>query len=232
MPTFNEEKGIAQFLRQFKNQTLSRGQFELIVVDGGSTDKTREVAKKHADQVFIQTSKGVGGARNDGVKAAKAEIIATTDADVTVSHRWLEQILSHFDKDPDLVLLFGTNFPATKSKAIWFFSRLKSFINKIFATFHIAYLAEGPNTAFKKTPFLEVGGYSVDMPVMDDTEITSRLRKVGTIKYDYGLVVYASIRRLKKKGTSQTGFVLLTSYFKFVLFGKESLSVKYSKEQY
>ncbi len=232
VPTFNEEKGLERFLSQFKRQTLPRNEFEIIVVDGNSTDRTRQIAEKYANVVMIQKSKGVGGARNDGIETAKAEIVATTDADVLVAPFWLEKIYSHFEKDKELVLLFGPNYPITKDPVIRFFGGLKRMFNQIFAAFHITYLAEGPNTAFRKKSLLKAGGYS-DIPVMDDTEITSRMRHLGKIIYDNSIFVYASVRRIKKKGTSRTGFVLLTSYFKLVLFGKKGVQIKdYAKQQY
>ncbi len=232
VPTYNEEKGLEKFLQQFKNQTLPRKDFEIIIVDGDSKDRTREIANKYADKVFIQKSKGVGGARNDGVEAASANIIATTDADTVVSRRWLEQIVDHFEKDPNLVLLFGSNYPITKNFIIRFFAKLKTFLNLIFEKLKIAYLAEGPNTAFKKKEFLEIGGYS-DLPIMDDTEITSRMKDVGKIKYDISLFVYASIRRMEKGGIGSFGFLAIFSWLKLTFFGKESIQVKgYAKQEY
>jgi len=232
VPTYNEEKGLEKFLKQFKNQTLPRNEFEIIIVDGNSTDKTREIAAKYADKVIIQKSKGVGGARNDGVEIAQADIIATTDADVIVAPFWLEKIVEHFEKDKELVLLFGSNYPMTKNKIIRFFAGLKRMLNQIFAAFKITYLAEGPNTAFRKKPFLDVGGYA-DMPIMDDTEITSRMRKIGKIVYDNSLFVYSSIRRMEKSGIGTFGFLSLTSWFKMMFFGRESVQVKgYAKQEY
>ena len=233
VPTYNEEKGLEKFLKQFKNQTLSRNEFELIIVDGDSSDNTRQIAEKYADTVIIQKSKGVGGARNDGVEIAKAEIVPTTDADIVLAPFWLERIVDHFTNDKDLVLLFGANHPITENKVIRFFSYIKKIINIVFAKFKIAYLAEGPNTAFRKEPFLEVGGYDVELPIMDDTEITSRMRKVGKIVYDHSLFVYSSVRRMEKSGISNFGFLSITSYIKLILFGKESVQVKdYAKQEY
>ncbi|MCK4454815.1 MAG: glycosyltransferase, partial [Thermoplasmata archaeon] len=44
IPTYNEDEGLEEFLEQFDRQTLPRREFELIVVDGDSTDRTREIA--------------------------------------------------------------------------------------------------------------------------------------------------------------------------------------------
>ncbi|HRT12001.1 MAG TPA: glycosyltransferase family 2 protein, partial [Methanoculleus sp.] len=66
VPTYNEEQNIERCLRSLADQTVPRKNYEIIVVDGNSKDRTRDLAETLADQVFIQTSKRVGGARNDG----------------------------------------------------------------------------------------------------------------------------------------------------------------------
>ncbi|MCJ2563860.1 MAG: glycosyltransferase family 2 protein, partial [Candidatus Thermoplasmatota archaeon] len=121
VPTYNEDEGLEEFLKQFEKQTLPRGNFELIVVDGDSTDGTREIAGVHADKVIIQQSKGIGGARNDGFRAAGAPIVATTDADVRLPQTWLERILEDFE-DSDVVAVCGPDGPIendSKSKLVF-----------------------------------------------------------------------------------------------------------------
>jgi len=61
IPSYNEEENIAQCLVSLSHQNIARGEYEIIVVDGGSTDDTCEIARKYADKVFTQTSKKVGG---------------------------------------------------------------------------------------------------------------------------------------------------------------------------
>ena len=111
VPTFNEEEGVEACLKSLCDQTLPRDQYEIIVVDGNSKDKTREIAEKYADKVFIQTSKKVGGARNDGAMAAKYDILATTDADCFLPRDWLEKILADFAKYPDASTIYGIVYP-------------------------------------------------------------------------------------------------------------------------
>ena len=100
------------------------------------------------------------------------------------------------------------------------------------ATFHIAYLAGGFNTAFRKKYFLEAGGYS-ELPIMDDAEITSRMRKLGKILFDNSIFVSASSRRIEKLGIYKAVFLFIMYYLKLVLFGKKSIQIKdYAKQQY
>jgi len=90
IPTYNEEANITACLQSLCNQTMSRDEYELIVVDGNSKDRTCELAREYADEVITQTSKKVGGARNDGVLRARGDIVATTDADCIIPPDWLE----------------------------------------------------------------------------------------------------------------------------------------------
>jgi len=61
IPTYNEEANITACLESLCQQTLDRDEYELIVVDGNSKDRTCELALEYADMVMTQTSKKVGG---------------------------------------------------------------------------------------------------------------------------------------------------------------------------
>ena len=106
IPAFNEGEGIEACLKSVCDQTLPRDQYEVIVVDGNSKDNTREIAAKYADKVFIQTSKKVGGARNDGVMEAKYDWIVTADADCFFPRTWLETIVNDFKNHPEAATFY------------------------------------------------------------------------------------------------------------------------------
>lgn len=78
IPALNEEKGIGDVVRRCRSFA-----HEIIVVDGGSTDRTVEFASAEGAQAIIEKMKGYGLALLTGFKAAKGDIIATVDADGT-----------------------------------------------------------------------------------------------------------------------------------------------------
>jgi len=92
IPALNEEATILDCLESLAAQSIPRTAYEIIVVDGGSSDRTREYARLVADQVIPQKRAGIGGARGDGARAANGDILVFTDADTHHPPSWLETI--------------------------------------------------------------------------------------------------------------------------------------------
>jgi glycosyltransferase involved in cell wall biosynthesis len=226
IPTFNEEENIAQCLVSLSHQTLPRSEYEIIVVDGGSKDATCEIAKKYADQVFVQTSKKVGGARNDGVMAAKGEIIATTDADCILPPTWIERIIKDFKK-PGIVQVFGPVYPIEEGLGNQFSLFLANTFSRIGYYSRIFYYTLWCNTAFRKEAFLKAGMYRC-IDAGDDLEIAMRLVDFGGIYFDNRLKVGFSMRRYQKFGTFQS----LYEWIYIVADGGESGKFSYTQKKY
>lgn len=196
VPTYNEERGIERTLRSISQQTLPRKDYEIIVVDGGSTDRTVEIASNYADTVIPQIHKGVGGARNDGALIARGTILVHTDADVVVSKDWLEKIVSLFS--PGVVAVCGPDEPLEADPR---YRILYSLIN---LTSSLAYIlgivwTRGTNTAVLRDVFLRLGGYT-DYPLCDDGELGLRLKRIGKVIYSKKILVKMSARRFEKYG--------------------------------
>jgi len=85
IPTINEEEGIASTLSEFPHKTLERIGFEceVIVVDGGSIDRTRERAEQFGAKVILEPRRGYGRAYKTGFDAAQGDILITFDGDFT-----------------------------------------------------------------------------------------------------------------------------------------------------
>jgi glycosyltransferase involved in cell wall biosynthesis len=105
MPLFNKVDYVGRAIKSVLNQTFK--DFELIVVDDGSTDRGPEVVRAFSDprlRLIWQDNEGPGAARNWGIRESKAELIAFLDAD----DEWLPDFLSSsvawLSKYPECVL--------------------------------------------------------------------------------------------------------------------------------
>ena len=226
IPTFNEEENIAQCLVSLSHQNIPRADYEIIVVDGGSKDSTCEIAKKYADQVFVQTSKKVGGARNDGVKVAKGDIVATTDADCILPPHWIKTLEEDF-KDPDIVQIYGPVYPIEEGIGNRFSLLLANTFARIGYYSKTFYYTLGCNTAFRKDAFNRAGMYRC-IDAGDDLEIAMRVKDEGTIYFDNRLNVGFSMRRYQKFGTLQS----LYEWVYIVSKGGNSEKYSYSQKKY
>lgn len=96
--SLNGAVGIGRCLRALQAQTIS-SQLEIIVSDDGSTDNTSEVARAHhATVIRHHTTRGVSAARNAGVHAASASLLAFVDDDCEPEPQWAEQMVASYDK--------------------------------------------------------------------------------------------------------------------------------------
>jgi glycosyltransferase involved in cell wall biosynthesis len=108
IPTFNEEKVIESTLCTLAS-TLTLPH-EIIVSDGGSSDRTVELAAKYPVAVVVLSGLGrqmIAQGRNDGAKTARRDFFIFLDADCVIPEpdRFFAQALSQFRKSPNLVAL-------------------------------------------------------------------------------------------------------------------------------
>ncbi len=226
IPTYNEEKNIETCLKSLCNQTLKRNVYEIIVVDGNSSDRTRELAKTYADKVIIQKSKKVGGARNDGIMLAKGDIVATTDADCIIPSNWLEVIKKDFE-NKDIVLLYGGLYPIEPGIKNRLSLIIANTLSKIGYYTRTVYHTVGCNTAFDKKAFINAGMYKC-IDAGDDLEIALRMRKIGKIMRDSRLKVGFSMRRYLQFGTIKS----IYEWIYIACQGGDSSKYSYSRRNY
>lgn len=108
MPVYNVEAYVAEAIESVLAQTLP--DFELIIVDDGGTDRSIEICRQFDDPritLVHQKNRGLAGARNTGILAAKGRYIALLDSD----DRWLPEKLSllaiHLDNNPQIGVSFS-----------------------------------------------------------------------------------------------------------------------------
>lgn len=227
VPSFNESANIVACLQSLNHQTIPREEYEIIVVDGGSNDGTRELAEPLADLVFIQTSKKVGGARNDGALRSTGPILATTDADCIIPPDWLEVILDDFGRHPDVVQLYGPVDPIERTIKNHVSLALANNFARLGYYTRTLYYTLGCNTAFKKDAFIRAGMYQV-VDAGDDLEVARRMRKEGRVFFDSRMRVGFSMRRYEQFGTLKS----LYEWLYIVAHGGSSDTHQYTRREY
>jgi hypothetical protein len=206
IPALNEERYLPRCLESLTHQSR-REQFEIIVVDGGSTDRTVEVAKEYANKVIVRPSP-VGAARNVGATHAEGTILAFIDADTTACERWIEEIACMFECSPNAAGVTGPTLPYEGTKldrlayhvATGWAQRLSLRLGRP----HVA----GFNCAYRKRPFWDAGGFDENRVLSEDVTLSLKMRHQGPILFNPEMIAYTSLRRIKKYG-----YPYLTMYY-------------------
>lgn len=98
--THNRERYLEQCILSLLEQSLDAHRYEILVVDNGSTDSTREICDKFIDRphfrYVFEPVLGLSQSRNTGWKEAKGEYVGYIDDDATADHRWFENALLAF----------------------------------------------------------------------------------------------------------------------------------------
>lgn len=167
----NEEKNIDFFIKSLLNQTKRPN--EIIIVDGGSTDKTYEILKKFSNKnkilkVYQKKGLNISQGRNYAISKAKNEIIAGVDAGTKYNLDWLEKMSKGFRGD----FCFGKTLPL-----------INSHFQKILAKKMRQQFGSARNMIFKKSVWHKVGGYPEDMKIAEDSVFYARLEKKGVKIY-------------------------------------------------
>lgn len=102
VPTYNVEKYIGQCIDSLINQTWNN--IEIIIIDDGSEDKTREIVNKYSIydkriKFYLQDNSGPSVARNNGISKSSGEYITFCDADDNVSTLYIEELVKKAQQD-------------------------------------------------------------------------------------------------------------------------------------
>lgn len=98
IPTMNEEESIGKVIDEIQS-ALSERDYEIIVVDTDSKDRTREIAREKGARVIDESRRGYGRAYKTGFDAAEGEIIATLDADCTYPAHKIPEMVVMIEKE-------------------------------------------------------------------------------------------------------------------------------------
>ncbi len=196
IPAYNEEAFLPRCLDSLKNQKGAPSH-EIIVVDNNSIDDTAQIAKHYNVRLIRESSAGVTFARDAGLKAAKGDIIVSTDADTYFNDNWLAYIGDYFMNHPESAGLAG-HYHFVKGPlwarfwpvmgAIW--------VKMLYVIFGSTIYVSAANLSFRKA-YLK--GYDTKHPQGgDETEVLKELKTHGPVHVTLSNVVYTSSRRVNQ----------------------------------
>ena len=209
VPALNEEQYIGVLFLALKRQTFT--DFEVILVDAESKDKTVEVANNFSKDfplTIVKTSqKNISGSRNVGAKSAQGSYIFFIDSDNSIAPDFLEEIKKSIDSK-SYEMLIPAVIPDSKK---FIYRSLYGSINGlvlIFKSLNVTF-STGGNLIIKKDTFNMLSGFDETIFVGEDHDIVRRARKKGVkIAFLPHTKIIFSIRRLEKEK-----FSLIVKYF-------------------
>ena len=172
IPTYNEAENIEKIISYL--QSIDKiNNIEIIVADGGSTDKTMELANNKGVTAILSEIKGRAGQMNHGANSATGDILYFIHADSRPP-------LSYYN-DIETAVAGGYNCGCYRSKFDSNNFMLK--INSFFTRLNVLFCRGGDQTIFvTKELFEKVGPYKNEMLIMEDYDFLARIRKQGKFK--------------------------------------------------
>lgn len=217
IPTLNEEKFLPKLLRSLVRQTVKN--FEVIVVDGQSTDRTVTVAKgfvrKFSLTILVSDKAGVSRQRNMGAQVATTDWLVFVDADSILLSNFIERIGRFIDrKRPKFFTTWLKADSDEPGDAIAGFLMNMSIEGSVLIE---RPWAPGPLTAIRKDVFFAIGGYDEKASYGEDHDLSMAAHENGIELEMVREILYIySFRRFRKEGSVKVMERNLKSAFKVI----------------
>lgn len=185
IPAFNEARIITSTLQNIANAVPERVNYEIIVVDNGSSDKTPALAKSHGAEVLVSPGVSIATLRNLGAKASRGEVLVFIDADISLTEAWGHSIEETIKTAKNEKTILGSKCQPTGEEGIlasyWFGLIAEQTTASYIGTGHLI---------VSRDNFWEIGGFNEALKTGEDFEFCSRARHKGyTCKIVPNLVV-------------------------------------------
>jgi len=203
IPVYNEEKNIAECIESAQNQSVKA---EIIVVDGGSTDATQQIAQSISDITFLTTEPGRGKQIERGINSATGDIILILHADSRLKPQAFSRLLASLTKHIDAV---GGCFGAVYENSSLRF-RFTELLNNL--RVQLTGISFGDQAQFFRKEALQ--DCFPAFKLMEDIEISMRLKEKGALLFLSNGVI-SSTRMWKQAGYLKNFLkvISLSSYY-------------------
>jgi len=212
-PCLNEENNLPLFLDSLLKQTFQ--DFELIIVDGFSTDQSLKIIADYMEHLYIKVvfnaQHNLGFLRNLGAYYAEGEIMFHTSVDTFLESELLNKIKQCYTERPELISLAGRTFPLGTSIIAYLGYQFFDFLRFIFTCLFSPvkkYRPSGNFTTVKTKTFHEIDGFP-NVPVNEDGLLGQKLDRYAyqnykSVWFNLNLYVGHRIKKFEEFGVIQT----------------------------
>ncbi|WP_251619755.1 glycosyltransferase family 2 protein [Odoribacter lunatus] len=239
IPTLNEERFIKQCLESVVAQTFPFSEMDVMVIDGGSQDRTREIVSEMQSRYFnirfIHNSKRIQSAAfNIGVKESDALYIIRLDAHAIYNSRYIELCVKHLSEHDDYGNVGGTWNIQSQNSSIQ--AEANAILNKLSfgiggASFRVGtkagFVDTVPFGAFHRRIIEEIGEMREDLARGEDNEYNARIRRYGYKIYLDPNIVCTYFARGTIKGSMQQMYANGVSIGKLLHISPRSIGFRH-----
>jgi glycosyltransferase involved in cell wall biosynthesis len=183
LPVYNAQRYLAEAIQSILNQSFT--DFEFLIIDDGSTDRSVSIIQSFTDPrirlITHQKNQKLIATLNEGIKLAKAPLIARMDADDISLPDRLKQQVNFMAKHPEVILL-GTRMQVIDSNGTVLSQ--EPLLTKD-AAIRTALLVTNTfphgSVMLRRGPLLKVGGYNPEAYLVEDYDLWVRLAKIGQV---------------------------------------------------
>jgi glycosyltransferase involved in cell wall biosynthesis len=174
----NEEAAVDDLIRSLLAQT--RPPDEIVITDGGSTDRTPDVVRgwivrEAPIRFLVVPGANIAAGRNRAIAAARGEIIACTDAGARLDPRWLERLVAPFEGGADVVMGFFQSAPQNTFERALGATTLPD-VDEIDPG---RFVPSSRSIAYRRAAWQRVGGYPEWLDYCEDVVFDLALRRAG-----------------------------------------------------
>lgn len=211
VPARNEERNLPRSLGSLQDDSI----LEIIVADGASSDRTREVAESLGARVVSQTGERmtIGQGRNQAAALAEGELLAFFDADIELPNAkdFFEHVRGHFQDRR--VVATVPRLEVFPEEEVWFDRVFHRFFNfAVSRSFRLGQpMSGGQCQVIRAGAFRAAGGYPEHMAHAEDSALLQSIATFGEVRFLHDHVVYHSPRRFRTWGYLKTLAISLKS---------------------
>lgn len=196
IPTYNEAGNIGRCIEAVRSEDSHP---EIIIADGRSTDRTKEIAVDYPGVVVVDADRGRGIQMNAGASVASGDVLLFLHADTVIEKGWSEAVSESLVD----VAVVGGAFTFSVDNLSWRYRLVEAWVQMRCTICKLPY---GDQVLFiRKDVFRTLGGYRA-VPLMEDVDLVARMKEKGKISI-LSKRAFTSARRWEEKGLFRTAFI-------------------------